>query len=386
MNPLIPMMAKGIDIMSPYELEAGRQELASGKQKMAANDIAMQAAQKDLKTKDITSESEKIKLAVQRNVYIASNLKSFVGQTYSPDLDFKYRQTRKNIVDTLGHDIPGLPEKYDQNEVNNIYTTGLEATKSLVDPLADRKASLEEQKFGYQQKHDAETMAAHEKELELSRGVAMRGQDISAQNQGWAQTVNPQTGLPVWTQNRTEGMPAYSQTGATNKMTETQGKANIFAQRADVSHKLLSGLEDKINIPGLSAKQAMGSGTMGAIGNTMLSPDQQKVDQAQRDFINAVLRNESGAAISESEFENARKQYFPQIGDSKEVIDQKRKNRELEIKGLSEMAGQSAPVNKDKIQPPQQSQIPPGAITQTSPSTGKRRFSVDGGQTWQMVR
>tara|TARA_R100001530_G_scaffold34938_1_gene27299 strand:+ start:2308 stop:2460 length:153 start_codon:yes stop_codon:yes gene_type:complete len=37
---------------------------------------------------------------------------------------------------------------------------------------------------------------------------------------------------------------------------------------------------------------------------------QQK--QTERDFVNAVLRRESGAAISGSEFRTARKQYLPQ--------------------------------------------------------------------------
>jgi hypothetical protein len=48
----------------------------------------------------------------------------------------------------------------------------------------------------------------------------------------------------------------------------------------------------------------------------------------------AVLRRESGAAISSGEYDNADKQYFPQIGDSKEVIKQKARNRELAIAGV----------------------------------------------------
>lgn len=43
----------------------------------------------------------------------------------------------------------------------------------------------------------------------------------------------------------------------------------------------------------------------------MKSDDRQQFEQAQRNFINSVLRQESGAAIADSEFENAKKQYFP---------------------------------------------------------------------------
>jgi hypothetical protein len=65
----------------------------------------------------------------------------------------------------------------------------------------------------------------------------------------------------------------------------------------------------------------------------------QKVNQAQRDFVNAVLRQESGAAIADSEFENAKKQYFPQPGDKPEVIEQKRQNRERVISSFETNAG-----------------------------------------------
>lgn len=42
------------------------------------------------------------------------------------------------------------------------------------------------------------------------------------------------------------------------------------------------------------------------------SAERQKFEQAKRNFVNSVLRNESGAVIAESEFKNADKQYFPQ--------------------------------------------------------------------------
>lgn len=53
----------------------------------------------------------------------------------------------------------------------------------------------------------------------------------------------------------------------------------------------------------------------------------QSFDQAERDFINAVLRRESGAVISEEEFANARKQYIPQPGEKPAQLKQKREDR-----------------------------------------------------------
>jgi len=72
--------------------------------------------------------------------------------------------------------------------------------------------------------------------------------------------------------------------------------------------------------------------------NILKSDDRQKYEQAQRNFVNAVLRKESGAAISDSEFKSASQQYFPQPGDSKAVIEQKAANRTRSISNLAQSA------------------------------------------------
>lgn len=61
--------------------------------------------------------------------------------------------------------------------------------------------------------------------------------------------------------------------------------------------------------------------------NAIKDPNQQMYAQAMRNFINATLRRESGAAIAESEYTNANKQYFPMLNDSPEVLAQKAENR-----------------------------------------------------------
>lgn len=74
----------------------------------------------------------------------------------------------------------------------------------------------------------------------------------------------------------------------------------------------------------------------------------QKFNQAKRNFVNAVLRNESGAVISPSEFDNADKQYFPQPGDTPEVLAQKAKNRDLVTSNMFASAGKDAKGNNIK--------------------------------------
>jgi hypothetical protein len=73
--------------------------------------------------------------------------------------------------------------------------------------------------------------------------------------------------------------------------------------------------------------------------NFLQSPLVQKELQAERNFVNAVLRRESGAAISPTEFDSAAKQYFPQPGDSQAVLAQKKANRDLTAQNLINEGG-----------------------------------------------
>jgi len=122
--------------------------------------------------------------------------------------------------------------------------------------------------------------------------------------------------------------------GSRAPLNDTQAKALQFGTRMQEAGKVLDKLaKEGVDQPGL-LKRIAGDGAWGNAVNWTQSPEQQQVEQSQRDFINAVLRRESGAAIADSEFNNARKQYFPQVGDSPEVIAQKRQNREIATAGI----------------------------------------------------
>lgn len=128
--------------------------------------------------------------------------------------------------------------------------------------------------------------------------------------------------------------------GKSREMTDAQAKANLFGSRMLEANKILGELSAKgVDMPsvvkqGIEGTPLIGS-ALGAVANTVVaSPEQQQVEQAQRDFLNAVLRRESGAVIGESEFASGKKQYFPAVGDSAAVKEQKRRNRELAIQGV----------------------------------------------------
>jgi hypothetical protein len=143
-------------------------------------------------------------------------------------------------------------------------------------------------------------------------------------------------------------------------LTETQSNAVAFGMRAVEANKIATDLENKGFTNTGVIRTAIGGtvGTAPIIGEkleqgvrstfnvlpTVLggpSPEQQQNDQARRNFISAVLRKESGAAISPTEYVNEERKYFPQLGDSPKVIQQKQQARELAIKALEAQAGSS---------------------------------------------
>lgn len=133
-----------------------------------------------------------------------------------------------------------------------------------------------------------------------------------------------------------EQLKAGLATKKDEKPSDVQRGAATFATRASKAHEIVR-LHEKIGakggFTGRFAKLAPGE---------LKSSERQQLEQAERDFVNAVLRKESGAAISPAEFKNARQQYFPQPGDTTEVLTQKAQNRETAIAGLSAQAGDKA--------------------------------------------
>lgn len=116
--------------------------------------------------------------------------------------------------------------------------------------------------------------------------------------------------------------------------TEGQAKAQGFADRLKEAEQTL------VDSDKFGSVFARG----GILPNFLKSEDRQKFEQSQRNFINAVLRRESGAVISDEEFDNARQQYFPQPGDGDGVLAQKRANRNTVINSFYREANVARPV------------------------------------------
>jgi hypothetical protein len=131
--------------------------------------------------------------------------------------------------------------------------------------------------------------------------------------------------------------PVISQPGAPKKdqMTEGQGQAAAFADRMALANPIMENLDQNALTWGQTIKQRAGD----FVGYTITSPNYQKLRTAQEAFLAGILRKESGAAVSPSEWERYAKLYFPQPGESTETIQLKRQFRQTAMEGMQREAG-----------------------------------------------
>jgi hypothetical protein len=164
---------------------------------------------------------------------------------------------------------------------------------------------------------------------------------------------------------------------AGGKFNNEQGKAAGFTDRMLQSEGILSGVAPALDQEGPPSPGVQdvgknvaqtGLSKIPGVGNFLISDERQKYEQAKRDFINAQLRRESGAAISPTEFESADKQYFPVPGDSPDVIKQKAANRRAAIEAMGREGG---PAYRPKFSFDQNGTIvPTGSTKQGAAKSG----------------
>lgn len=113
-----------------------------------------------------------------------------------------------------------------------------------------------------------------------------------------------------------------------------QFKVGGFAKRVQQSEAVLEGLAQK----GFD-RTATEQRAFDHLPGEFSDENRLSQDQAERNFVNAILRRESGASISPAEFGNAEKQYFPRPGDTPQISAQKRANRLQAFESLKAEAG-----------------------------------------------
>lgn len=153
-------------------------------------------------------------------------------------------------------------------------------------------------------------------------------------------------GVPFGTTKGQAAALGITPTPAAPKITTPQRAAAGFAARIGTANEVIVEL----------GKQFTGavSRLAGAVPRGLQSEARQRFDQATRNFINATLRRESGAAIAPSEFDSAELQYIPQPGDTSAVLEQKTQNRQtiqiaLELEGGEAFTQLEAAIPKETV-------------------------------------
>lgn len=160
--------------------------------------------------------------------------------------------------------------------------------------------------------------------------------------------MDPVTGKQIYVsrEQAISGRMAPAVSAEAKPLNEGQANATAFGLRMKEADSILEDLAKKGVLKGAVVEGvpfvggALGQALPSALGGT--SAAQQQVNQAKSNFITAVLRKESGAVISDSEFDREDKKYFPQINDNPEVIKQKAKARKLAIQAIEVQAGPGA--------------------------------------------
>lgn len=98
-------------------------------------------------------------------------------------------------------------------------------------------------------------------------------------------------------------------------------------------------------------RTGIGAGIETIAPNAARSGKRQQYDQAALQLINSLLRAESGATITEAEIAKAREQYIPRLGETPEVVEQKRQARRVAVENLFSAANLQRPAQGEGAKP-----------------------------------
>lgn len=206
-------------------------------------------------------------------------------------------------------------DKFDSQQKKELFDQAMTNDKFTWQQKQDLISNaLNEKKFDYQMRNDARDYA-------LKLRAAERA-DTTEKYKDWVLAGSPGT-YANWLMNNSN-KPA----------TADQEKNAGFALRMKEANSIIQSLTPQFQQLGVAKQFAQKN-----LPNFLNSPQGQQMTQAKRDFLNAVLRRESGAAISPTEFESGDKQYFPQPGDSQQVLNQKARNRQNALQGVVMSSG-----------------------------------------------
>lgn len=127
------------------------------------------------------------------------------------------------------------------------------------------------------------------------------------------------------------------------KLNETESKSLIYFDRANAAEEILNQHEEQLT----SLSQKAGAGVP-LVGNYLVSDEYQQAQQAGREFLASILRKDTGAAITQQEFDLYGPMFLPMPGDSDAVLAQKKESRRIAIDAIQKTLGKGAPLANER--------------------------------------
>lgn len=155
------------------------------------------------------------------------------------------------------------------------------------------------------------------------------------------------------------------------KLTEGQSKDVGFYSRGIYANSDLSQSEDAL----LSVAEANG-GALPLIGNYLKTPAYRQAERAGREFLAVVLRKDTGAAVTQQEFDLYGPMYLPVPGDDIGTLQSKRIARERVMEAIRLGGGTAKPLFEDIDE--QFSQRPPPALPGSANQSQTDGMEIDG--------
>jgi hypothetical protein len=140
--------------------------------------------------------------------------------------------------------------------------------------------------------------------------------------------INPPSGMSL--QTSPDGTVTLTQGPGVKPLTEAQGKDNVYATRAKGA---LADLEPVATALTDYQQQLMGADPTGAVRQYQ-SPEYQIAVNAGNEFLQAILRKDTGAAITAGEQALYGDTYLPRPGDTPAVLEQKTRARARAVAAL----------------------------------------------------
>lgn len=256
-------------------------------------------------------QQQRLEQAQQEGMYVVQGL-SALPEPQRAEMYPQATATFRQRFPELGQVIP---EQYDPKWFRMVQSRFL--------PGAGE--ALTDQAFPKPEKPQADPTSIREYNLAKSQGFKGSFMDFKAAQKGNGMTVYGPDGKPIVT----TGNPSNI------KLTEQQSKDVVYYERGSQALETLDSVDSE------ALTQFMGAtlGQIPVVGNYLKSDEYRQAEQPAQNFLAAILRKDTGAAVTKNEFKMYGGIFLPTPGDDDGTLRQKSEARKVALGAIRKGLG-----------------------------------------------